>query len=103
MRKRRRSSANGTSRRIGIARHTIASAPSSATLAANSVVVGAMRTDESSPSETAYTSRACGERGAVFGSVIMKKRNTSTSGDVISTHQRWKPLIGPRCQRAVIE
>ena len=46
--------------------------------------------------------RARGERGAVFGSVIMKKRKTSTSGEVISTHQRWNPVIGPRCQRAVI-
>ena len=43
-----------------------------------------------------------GERGAVFGSVIMKKRNTSTSGEVTSTHHSWKPEIGPRCQRAVI-
>ena len=71
-------------------------------MAANSVVVGAIRTDASSPSETAYTSRADGERGAVFGSVIMKKRNTSTSGEVTSTHHRWKPEIGPRCHRAVI-
>ena len=39
---------------------------------------------------------------AVFGSVIMKKRKTSTSGEVTSTHQKEKPLIGPRCQRAVI-
>ena len=99
----RRPGAIGTSRSSGIATHTIASALRSATLAANSVVVGAIRTDASSPSETAYTSRAEGERGAVFGSVIMKKRNTSTSGEVISTDQRWKPEIGPRCQRAVIE
>ena len=32
----------------------------------------------------------------------MKKRKTSTSGEVMRIHQRWKPEIGPRCQRAVI-
>jgi hypothetical protein len=32
----------------------------------------------------------------------MKKRNTSTSGEVTSTHHSWNPEIGPRCQRAVI-
>jgi hypothetical protein len=32
----------------------------------------------------------------------MKKRKTSTSGDVTSTAQKWKPVTGPRCQRAVI-
>ncbi len=47
-------------------------------------------------------SRWVGERGAVFGSVIMKNRNTSTSGDVMSTSQKWKPVIGPRCQCASI-
>ena len=50
---RRRSSGRGTSRSSGIAVQTIASAPSSATFAANSVVVGAMSTAASSPSETA--------------------------------------------------
>jgi hypothetical protein len=32
----------------------------------------------------------------------MKKKKTSTSGDVIRIHQRFHPAIGPRCQRAVI-
>src|SRR5438034_10113724 len=32
----------------------------------------------------------------------MKKRKTSTSGDVSSTHQKYAPVIGPGCQRAVI-
>ena len=31
----------------------------------------------------------------------MKKRKTSTSGEVISTDQSWKPDSDPRCQRAV--
>src|SRR3954466_16314187 len=32
----------------------------------------------------------------------MKKRKTRTSGEVTSTHQKWKPSTGPRCQRATI-
>ena len=32
----------------------------------------------------------------------MKKRKTSTSGDVTSSHQRSSPAIGPRCHAAVI-
>src|ERR1051326_8614340 len=32
----------------------------------------------------------------------MKKRNTNTSGEVRSTHQKYAPVIGPRCQREVI-
>src|SRR5438105_7661621 len=32
----------------------------------------------------------------------MKKRKTSTSGEVRSTHQKYAPVIEPRCQRAVI-
>src|SRR5882672_3562566 len=32
----------------------------------------------------------------------MKKRNTSTLGEVRSDHQKYGPVIGPRCQRAVI-
>ena len=39
--------------------------------------------------------------GAVFGSVIMKKRKTRISGEVTSRPERI-PEIGPRCQRAVI-
>src|SRR5437899_3250781 len=32
----------------------------------------------------------------------MKKRKTSTSGEVRSAHQKYAPVIGPRCQRAYI-
>ena len=32
----------------------------------------------------------------------MKKRKTSTSGEVRSDHQKYGPVIGPRCQRATI-
>ena len=40
--------------------------------------------------------------GVVFGSVIMKKRKIITSGESTTTRQNSKPVIGPRCQRAVI-
>jgi hypothetical protein len=46
--------------------------------------------------------RARRPAGIVFGSVIMKKRKTSSSGDDTSTHQKYAPPIGPRCHRAVI-
>ena len=32
----------------------------------------------------------------------MKNRKTSTSGELIRIHHRFQPVIGPRCQRAVI-
>ncbi len=68
---------------------------------AYSVRSGAIRSAARSPIATAYASRGREPRGAVFGSVIMKKRKTSTSGEVTSTHHSSKPPIGPRCQRAV--
>ena len=48
----RRPTGRGTSRRSGSATQTIVSAPSSATFAANSVVVGAISTAASRPSAT---------------------------------------------------
>ena len=48
----RRPTGRGTSRSSGSATQTIVSAPSSATFAANSVVVGAIRTDASTPIAT---------------------------------------------------
>jgi hypothetical protein len=38
----------------------------------------------------------------VFGSVIMKKRNTRISGDETSSHQKSAPSIGPTCHAAVM-
>ena len=49
----RRSTGMGQRRRIGMARHTIASEARSATLLANSVVAAAIIKDASSPRETA--------------------------------------------------
>ena len=81
----------------GRAAQTIVSAPSTASFAENSVVHGAISSVASRPTDTAYTRRPRGLSGIVRGSVIMKKRKTSTSGEVTSSHQRSRPAIGPRC------
>ncbi len=46
--------------------------------------------------------RASREWGTVFGSVIMKNRNTRISGENTRIRHSSAPVIGPRCQRAVI-
>ena len=46
--------------------------------------------------------RATRPFGVVLGSVIMKNMKTSTSGEVTRIHQKYRLVIGPRCQRAVI-
>ena len=56
----------------------------------------------SSPTHTAKATRATRPRGTVFGSVIMKNMNSRTSGEVTSVDQNDQPVIGPKCQRAVI-
>jgi hypothetical protein len=78
------------------------SEPSSATFVQNSVVVGAIRSTARSATATAKTFRPVRPAGVVLGSVIMKKRKIRTSGENSSTRQKSKPVIGPRCQRAVI-
>ena len=83
--------------------HTRASEASTAILLARSVVCGAMRRVARSPTPIAYTHRAGRPRGIVIGSVIMKKRKIRISGEVTRSHQNDQPVIGPRCQRAVIE
>ena len=92
----------GSARSTGRAAQAIVSAPSSATFVAHSVRSGAISSAASSPTLTAKTIRSRCARGVVFGSVSMKKRKTSTSGEVRSDHQKYGPVIGPRCQRAVI-
>ena len=86
----------------GRAAQTIVRAPSSATFVQNSVVWGAISSTARRATETAKTLRAVRPAGIVFGSVIMKKRKIRTSGENMSTRQNSKPVIGPRCQRAVI-
>jgi hypothetical protein len=102
----RSSSEPGTGRkrsRSGRAAQTRASAVSTDTLVAYSVVCGAMSSVARSPTDTAYTNRATRPFGIVTGSVIMKKRKIRISGEVTSSHQKLQPEIGPRCQRAVME
>ena len=93
---------SATTSSSGRAAQTIVSAPSTASFAENSLVHGAISSVARRPTDTAYTRRARGLSGIVRGSVIMKKRKTSTSGEVTSSHQRSRPAIGPRCHAAVI-
>ena len=81
---------------------TAKSAPRIATLVANSVVCGAIRTVARSPTATAYARRPAALDGIVLGSVIMKKRKTRISGEVTRSHQNSLPSIGPTCQGAVM-
>ncbi len=97
-----RGSGRGTSASTVWPTHTIASAPSRATLVQYSVRIGAISSVATIAIAAAYLTRADGPRGAVRGSVIMKKRKTRISGEVTSTHQNESPRSGPRCQRAVI-
>ena len=78
------------------------SAPSTASFVANSVVCGAISITASSPMPIAYARRPAPVRGIVRGSVIMKNRKTRISGEKTSARQNSQPVIGPRCQRAVI-
>ncbi len=86
----------------GRAAQTIASAPSTATLLANSVPCGAMSSTASTPTDTPKTRRPTRPVGTVLGSVIMKNRKTRISGEKTSARQKAASEIGPRCQRAVI-
>ena len=54
------------------------------------------------PIATPKTRRALASSGTVFGSVIMKNRKTRISGENTRTRHSSAPMIGPRCQRAVI-
>ena len=69
----------------------------------HSVVCGAISSVQTNPTEAANASRATRPDGTVFGSVIMKKRKISTSGDVTITHQNREPHTGANDQRAVMQ
>src|SRR4029450_4565712 len=86
----------------GRAAHTMASAARTDTFVANSLVRGAISSTDRRPMEAPNARRAGCDPGVVFGSVIMKNRNTRISGDSTRTRQSSNPVIGPRCQRAVI-
>ena len=76
---------------------------SNATLELNSVVCGAISSVLTKATDAAKASRATRPAGTVFGSVIMKKRKISTSGDVTITHQNREPHTGANDQRAVMQ
>ena len=76
---------------------------SNATLELNSVVCGAISSVLTTATHAAKTSRATRPAGTVFGSVIMKNRKISTSGDVTITHQKREPHTGANAQRAVMQ
>ena len=67
---------------------TIVSEPRSATLAWNSVCIGAISRVARRPTPTPYATRATRPFGVVLGSVIMKNMKTSTSGEVTRIHQK---------------
>ena len=90
------------STRSGLAPQAKARAASTATFVANSVVWGAIRSTASRPIEAPNARRATRPSGTVFGSVIMKKRNTRISGENTRIRHSSESVIGPRCQRAVI-
>ena len=80
--------APGTSRSIS-GRHaqTTTRPPSRATLVPNSFVCGAIRSVLTTATRSPNTTRPTRPAGTVFGSVIMKNRKISTSGEVTITRQ----------------
>ena len=56
-----------------------------------------------SPTSTPNTTRPTRPAGTVLGSVIMKNRKISTSGEVTITRQKSNPQTGANAQRAVMQ
>src|SRR5204862_6019899 len=81
--------------------YTATSAPRTATFVPNSVDCVAASTVARKPISAPYSTRAPRPNGAVFGSVIMKKRKIKISGDVTRMRQSDASHTGPTCQRAV--
>ena len=75
----------------------------SATFVPNSSVCGAIRSVLASATSRPKTTRPTRPVGTVFGSVIMKKRKISTSGDVTTTRQKSTPQTGAKAQFAVMQ
>ncbi len=79
---------SGTSRSTsGRTAHTTTRPPSRATLVPNSSVCGAIRSVLATATRRPNTTRPTRPAGTVFGSVIMKNRKISTSGEVTITRQ----------------
>ena len=69
----------------------------------NSSVIGAMKSVLTIPTVAPKTTRPTWPRGVVLGSVIMKNRKISTSGDVTMTRQKSPPQTGVNDQFAVMQ
>ena len=83
--------------------HTSTSPDSTATLAPNSVCIGATSRALASPTDAPNTTRGRAPRGVVIGSVIMKSMKMTTSGEVTTTHQKSAPQTGVTLQRAEMQ
>ena len=69
----------------------------------NSSVCGAMSRVLATATSRPNTTRPTRPAGTVFGSVIMKNRKISTSGEVTITRQKSNPHTGANAQRAVMQ
>ena len=85
------------------ATHSTTRPDSSATLAPNSVVCGAISNVHTIATPMPNTTRATRPAGVVFGSVIMKNRKIEDSGENTITHQKCAPHTGSNDHRAVMQ
>ncbi len=69
----------------------------------NSSVWGAISRVLVTATATPKATRATRPAGIVLGSVIMKKRKISTSGEVTITRQKSRPQTGAKAQLAVMQ
>ena len=69
----------------------------------NSLVWAAISKVLATPTRTPNSARPTRPVGTVFGSVIMKKRKISTSGEVTITRQKSNPHTGANAHRAVMQ
>ena len=69
----------------------------------NSLVCGAIRSVLATPTRRPNTTRPTRPAGTVLGSVIMKNRKMSTSGEVTITRQKSEPQTGANAQFAVMQ
>ena len=87
----------------GRAAQTSTRPASNAILVPNSVVCGAIRSTEVAATRNPNSTRPTRPFGTVFGSVIMKNRKISTSGEVTIARQKATPHTGVKAQRAVMQ
>ena len=73
------------------------------TFVPNSSVCGAISSVLATATRKPNTTRPTRPPGTVFGSVIMKNRKISTSGEVTITRQKSKPQTGANAQFVVMQ